>query len=106
MPRKPIHRAGCRGVRFRFGITNPGRRRQRITCPSHTRPEVTKISHGATELDGAAFGRRYNTAPRLTERLHSKGEKLKRVVFVCTQNANRSQMAEAFARRELLDTLE
>ena len=45
-------------------------------------------------------------APRLTERLHSKGEKLKRVVFVCTQNANRSQMAEAFARRELLDTLE
>jgi arsenate reductase len=37
-------------------------------------------------------------ADRRSERLSQLGHRMKRVVFVCVENSNRSQMAEAFAR--------
>lgn len=58
------------------------------------------------ELDGVALRQRYNTAPHLRRGLKSKGEKLRRLVFICTENANRSQMAEAFARHHGREGLE
>src|SRR5690606_36745597 len=68
----------------------------RVSSSRPSSPHCRKLSCDACRIDRA---RRYPTPSHSTDRVHlHQGDFMKRVLFLCTGNACRSQMAEGWTR--------